>query len=184
MLGKTTNPQLEQIENAIQQKVPPQLAQAFQRTVTAGLSIMYSPQSHQLMVTQLTKPGNPANNVAEGAAKLVGELYKQSRGTMPVQVMVPAATVFMCEGLDYLSKLNGLQINPQLIAQATQDVGMYVLQLMGISQQQMHTVIAHGMAQADQQQGSQGAQSGAAAAPATPPTSPTQGIINSARGMQ
>lgn len=176
MLGQTQNPTLQQAEQGIQAKVPPNLADAFQRTVTAGLQIMYSPQSHQIMLAQLTKPGDPADNVAEGAAKLCGVLYKQSKNTMPVQVMVPAAMIFMLEGLDFLSKSNGLQVTPQLIGQATQDVGMYVLKLMGISQQQMHAVVAHGIHQASQQ-GAQGQVQPQGAAQPQPPTPPQSGGI-------
>jgi hypothetical protein len=171
-LGKTVNPLLQQTEQAIQAKVAPQMQNALQRTVTAGLSVMYSPQSHQIMVAQLTKPGDPAKNVAEGAAKLMGVLYKQSKNTMPIPIMIPAAMVLMCEGLDFLTQANGTQITPQLVAQCTQDLGHFMLVLLGVSQQQMHTVIAHGKAANESKKAPQ----------AAPQAQPTQsgGIVNSA----
>ncbi|MFI4938922.1 MAG: hypothetical protein ACHP7O_01035 [Burkholderiales bacterium] len=158
MLGKTNNPLLQQTEQAVQAKVSPQMQNTLQRAVVAGLTVMYSPQSHQIMLAQLTKPGDPAQNVAEGVAKLIGVLYRQSRSTMPIPIMIPAAMILMCEGLDFLSKANGTQITPQLVAQCTQDVGQFMLKLLGISQQQMHQVVAHGMSRAHQRmQGRQAA---------------------------
>ena len=176
MLGKTTNPLLQQTEQAIQAKIQPQYQNAFQRTVTAGLTIMYSPQSHQITMAQLTKPGDPAHNVSEGAAKLVGILYKQSKNTMPIQIMAPAAMIFMCEGLGFLEQSGKLQVNPQILSSATHDTAAYVLKLMGVSQQQMHTVIAHGRAQKEAAAGPQSTPQ--APVPPTPPQS--GGIISGA----
>lgn len=148
-LGQTANPLLQQTEQMVQARVAPAMQMNLQKAVTAGMMIMYAPQSHQIMMQQLTKPGDPAGNVAEGAAKLVGELYKQSRNTMPIPVMIPSATILMCEGLDFLSKVTGTPITPQLVAQAAQDLGHFMLILLGISQQKMHQVIAKGLAHRD-----------------------------------
>jgi len=131
---------------------------------------------------QLTKPGNPAQNVAEGAAKLVGELYRQSNGSMPVAIMAPATMILMCEGLDFLSKMKGAQITPQLLAQATQNASQGVLQLLGVSQQKLHQVVAQGMHQAHARLASSGVamQVNAARAQSGMPPQQPVGIINRA----
>lgn len=170
MLGNTQNQLLQQTEQAIQAKVPPKLQDAFQRTVKAGLTIMYSPQSNKLMMQQLGKPGDPLQNVGEGAAKLVGLLYRQSHHTMPVSIAAPAAIIFMCEAMDFLEQSGKVEVTKESIDQATQDTAAFVLQLFGVSQDKLHQIVS-------KQQGQ--------SAPAAPAQAQAPGgIIGSAMGGQ
>ena len=97
MLGKTTNKLLQATERKIEQKVKPEFRTAFIRVVNAGLTMMYAPQTRDMVLTQLKSPGDPAKVVGEGAAKLMLLLMSKSKGTMPPQAMIPAATVLLCE---------------------------------------------------------------------------------------
>lgn len=174
MLGKTTNPLLQKTEQAVLAKVQPNLQMALQRTVSAGLHIMYGSKGN-ILAQQLSKTPDYAHNVGEGAAKLVGILFHQSKNTMPMNVAVPAATIFMCEGLDFLEKAGRVQVTPELLAETTQDMGASVLQLFGVTQDKMQQMIAQKAAQ-----GSPG-QAQAGASPMAAPT-PPPGIINAAQG--
>lgn len=172
MLGKTTNQLLQKTEQAIEAKVPANLKAAFERTVTAGLTIMYSASSNKHMQEQLSKPGDPLQNVGEGAAKLVGILYRQSNHTMPVSIAAPVAIVFMCEALDFLEQSGKVQVNADTIEQATQDTAAFMLQLLDVSQDKLHQVLAKGQSQD---------------APEPEPTAapaPRAGIIGAAMGAQ
>ena len=88
MLGKTTNPLLQKTEAATEAKVPPKYKGAFQRIVAAGLRVMYSEQTHDMMVKELQKPQDPSINIGEGVAKLMGILWSQGKGTLPMQAMM------------------------------------------------------------------------------------------------
>ena len=154
MLGKTTNPLLQQTEQAILQKIKPELKLPLERTVAAGLQVMYG--KPELLIQQLSKSEDFAHNVGEGAAKLVGVLYGQSKKTMPVSIAVPAATIFMCEGLDFLEKAGKVKVTPELLAEATQDMGASVLQLFGITQDKMREALAQKGAQPPDQAPPQG----------------------------
>ena len=68
MLGKTTNPLLQKTEAATEAKVPPKYKGACQRIVAAGLRVMYSEQTHDMMVKELQKPQDPSINIGEGVA--------------------------------------------------------------------------------------------------------------------
>lgn len=180
MLGQTKNPQLQQVEQAVQQKVPPELQSAFQRILTAGLTVMYSDKTRQLLQNQLRSQGNPTIIAGEGVAKLMAILYKQSKGTMPMKAAIPAAQVLLCEGLDFMAKLGLIQISSDTIAQATQEMVAYLLQIFGFSKQKVQQYIQAGM------QHSQGGAAPGAPAPQAP--APAQqapaagGIIGSAIG--
>lgn len=170
-LGKTSNPLLQQTEQAIHSKVPQNMQQFLQQAVTAGLTLIYSPALHQRMVQKLQAGGDPVQGASQGAANIVATLINQSKGQMPTQVAVPTAVILMCEILDFTSQIGKVQITPQLVAQATQATGAAVLQALKVSQQQMHEVLGHGMHQANMQGQAQ-----------QPPAAPSAGagIIGSA----
>jgi len=178
MLGKTTNPLLQQTEQGIQAKVPQNLQMAFQRTVTAGLTLMYSPGMQNRMMQGLDSTPNPVDNAALGAVNLTVTLMNQSRGSMPPTVAAPVAMILLCEILSFLEQAGKAQVTPDVLAQAAQSVAHHLLTAMQVSQSQLHQVVAQGMsgAQAKIGAGPAPAQAGAPA--------PRAGIINSARGVQ
>lgn len=183
MLGKATNPLLQQTEQAIQQKVPANLQAGLQRVVAAGLTLIYSPALHQRMVEKLESTPNPAENAALGAVNIVGTLLNQSKGTMPISIAAPAAIILMCEILDFVAQAGKIQITPQVVAQASQSASEHTLAMLKISKDQIHNVVAHGMSAAH------GHLSAAMAAqspsPSAAPAAPTSGgIINSSMGAQ
>jgi len=141
MLGKNSNPLLVQTESAVMQKVKPELKNGLQRAITAGLKIMYE-SKNGIFTQQLSKSQDYAHNVGEGVAKLVGMMFQQSKKTMPMNIAIPAATVFMCEGLDFLEKAGKVKVTPELLAEATQDMSASVLQLFGVTPEKMQQMIA------------------------------------------
>lgn len=142
MLGQTQNPLLQQIEQQMQQKaqerLSPQDQTAFQKVVTAGLNVMYGPQTHALMVKQLQKPGDPTEVVGDGVAALIGLLYNKSKGTMPIPPAMLAAHVLLAEALDFMQKAGKLQLTPAVIAQATQALGAHLMQVFHVNPDQVN----------------------------------------------
>lgn len=168
MLGKTNNEMMQQVEQQMQAKVPPESKAGFEKAVTAGLKVMYESKGG-VITQQLSKSDDYAHNVGEGVAKLIGILFQQSKGTLPIEIAFPAASIFMCEGLDFLEKAGKVEVTPELLAETTQDMTASVLQLYGITPEQMQQVIAE----------KQGQQTAPAASPAS---AAPQGILN-AGGM-
>lgn len=134
------NPLLQQTQQGILQKIKPELKAPLERTVAAGLQVMYA--KPEVLIQQLSKSPDFAHSVGEGAAKLVGVLFSQSKNTMPINIAVPAATFFMCEGLDFLEKAGKVQVTSELLAEATQDMSASVLQLFGVTQDKMKQAMA------------------------------------------
>jgi hypothetical protein len=179
MIGKNVDPLLTKVEAAIKAKVPANLQNAFQRIITAGMQVMYSPQTQKLMQRQMNQQGNPADVAGDGVAKLLGILYKQSKNTLPIKAGIPAAQILLCEALDFMEKAGKIKITNDLIAQATKSMLGAILQMFGVTPQKLQA-----MAQA-KQTGQQPAQASAQPAPAMPPAAlPQGGIINSAMGAQ
>lgn len=175
MLGKSTNPLLQKTEQATMAKVPPKYRPAFERIVTAGLKVMYSQQSHSLMADQINKPGDPIANVGDGVGKLMGLLWTEGKGTLPMQAMMPAAVILVCEALDFAEKAGKLQASGDAIAMATKECMSVVLQQFGVTPEKMQQMLA-------QQQGQQpAAQPAGSPNPPAAPAAPA-GIIASKMG--
>lgn len=181
MLGQSTNPQLQQVEQAVQGKVPPELMGAFQRIVTAGLKVMYSPQTRQMLASQLKQQGDPSEIVGQGIAKLMAILYQQSKGTMPMKAAIPAAQVLTCEAIDFAAKAGIMQITNDTIAQTTQEMVSALLQVFGFSQSKVQQFIQAGM-EHSAKNGAAMPTSGAQAPAGNAP--PAGGIVGSAMGGQ
>lgn len=141
MIGKTTNPLLQKTQQAIVAKVPPDKMNAFQRIVKAGTIVMDEPKMHEMILNQLNGPGDPAELVGAGTAKLLGILFNQSKGTMPMEAAIPAATVLMCEGLGILEEVGKVKITPEFLAQCTQEMGSSVLQLFGVTPDKLQGIL-------------------------------------------
>jgi hypothetical protein len=178
MLGKTTNSQLQEVEQAVQQQVPPDLSNAFERIITAGLKIMYSPETRTMLANQLKQSGEATEIVGEGVAKLMAILYQQSKGTMPMKAAIPAAQVLTCEALDFAQQAGTLQVSGDSIAATTKAMVTYLLQIFGFSQAKIQQYIQAGMAH----QG-QGTMPASADAGGGAPPPPAGGIIGGARGV-
>lgn len=156
MIGSTNNPLLAQTEQQIGANIKPQMRQAFAQAAHAAAVLFYSPAVQQRIMAKLGSTPDPIDNAALGAANLTGVLIKQSQGRMPTQIAVPVATVLLCEILDFLEKTGRVQVTPGALALATHRLGNYVLRMLGANQNQVHQLLAHGMAQAHKlQQGRQ-----------------------------
>ena len=147
MLGKTNNPALQKTEQAAEAKVEPKYRNAFERIVAAGMKVMYSEQSNSLLTDQLSKPGEPATNVGDGVGKLMGILWSEGKGTLPMQAMMPAAVVLVCEALDFMEKAGKVQVTPDMIADATKECMSVVLQGFGVTPEKLQQMQAQNGAQ-------------------------------------
>ncbi len=159
-----------QIRSAM--KVPPQLQEAYQRIVAAGMKVMFSPQTGGMMVQQLKSSPDMVKNLSTGIAGLMAILFKQSKN-MPQQLIVPAALELLTHAIDFVTKTKIANLTPQQVAQATTATVYAVLAKFGMPQQQADQMLQQMAAKAK----------GAPQAPVAPspaPVAPQGGIINGA----
>lgn len=112
--------------------IPPNLQEAFARVVQAGMKVMFSKETHQMFIEQINQEGDLAQNIGEGMAGLMMLLLKKSNGTMPTAVMVPAGTYLMMQGADFLEKVTGEQITPEILSSAMEAMISVLLKQAGI----------------------------------------------------
>lgn len=95
-------PQLEQMRKMLDGKT----GDAYDRVLTAGMKMMYAPQSAEMITTLLEDEKLPMpNKLGEGIANLVVMMDNQGNGTIPKEVIVPVGVALMFEAADYLYEL-------------------------------------------------------------------------------
>lgn len=173
MLGQTSNPMLSQCEQGIQAKVPANMQTNFMKVVHAGLTIMYAPQTKDLLQKGIAASNDPAKEAAAGATRLISNLYQQSGKTLPIALVVPTAMIFAFEYLDLVAKAGKAQITPDMISTTTTAVSDALLPLLGVTKDKLAS-----MAAAAKQQQPQGG----ASAPQAPAAPAPGGIIAGQQG--
>lgn len=153
------DPLLKQAEQEIDASVPEEHRAMYESIVVAGMNVMFSPQTSQLIEQQLAEGGDLANNVSDGVAKLIMIVFNEAGQDVnqfaPASVL--AAVALLMQALDYAEQAHGAQITPEVIAQATKMTQLKVLKSFGVSEDQVNQVAQAGM----QQQGAGAAPGGA-----------------------
>lgn len=164
-----------------QMQMPPQLQQAYERVVAAGMKVMFDPKTHGQMVQVLQQPGPLDQKIAQGIAGLLMLLWKESNGSIPPKVLIPAGIELAMHAVDFLKKA-GQQVSDQDVAQGVSEMINIVLQKFGINPDKLSANIDAAGSQGQQQappepddgdQNAQGAEPpGDAVDPQAPPGPP------------
>ena len=160
------NQLLANTKSAILKKADPRLVPAIDKTVTAGQKVMYADSTRQMLKAQLGK-GNDPETIGAGIAKLAGILYNQSKKQLPPQILIPASTVLLCEGLQFLEDAGTVKVDANFLAECTKAMGSALAQLFGATPDKLQGMVN----QAQSQQPAQGAQ-----------PAPPAGIVAGAQG--
>jgi hypothetical protein len=82
--------------------MPPELQEAYERVVIAGMKVMFSKESHRAMLKELQREGPLDQRLGKGIAGLMLLLFKESNGTMPPAVIIPAGVKLLMEAVDFM----------------------------------------------------------------------------------
>jgi hypothetical protein len=100
--------------------VDPKLQEAYERVVIAAGKVLYESPTHEQVMQMLTSGPDIEGNVAEAVTTIMLQLYEKSRGTMPGEVILPAAAEVISMVLELLEAagVQGVeQADPQRIFQ-------------------------------------------------------------------
>jgi len=132
-MGRPDGTELSAEEVSKNIKMPPDLQKAYDRTVIAGMKVMFSKESHRVMLEELKKPGPLGERLGKGIAGLMLLLFKESNKTMPPSVIIPAGVKLLMEAVDFLRK-SGLEKPTNAdIATGTQIMITTILEKFGVA---------------------------------------------------
>jgi len=151
------NPILSNIIAGIEQHVSKEHQNDFKSVVTAGKHTLYDPvtHAHLQLVKNPASRKDPVHTISQGVAGLMWLMFMQSHQKMPVEVLIMAGVVMMCEVYDFAETGLGVQVTPDIVAATGQELAMQLFKKLGISQQQLGEAISHGQAEIQQHQAKQ-----------------------------
>jgi hypothetical protein len=101
-------------------KMPPNLQNAYDRVVLAGMKIMFSEKTNQMVMKQMQGQGPVSERLGIGIAGLLATLFKESNKTMPPAVIIPAGVYLLAQAADFLKKSRIENIDDKAIGDAMQ----------------------------------------------------------------
>ena len=111
-------------------KMPPELQEAYQRVVLAGMKMLFDKNTNKLAVKQLqSMEGSLPERLGKSIAGLLAELFRQSNKTMPPQVIIPAGVELLMQAADFIRKSKLEPINNKDIGDAMDVMVTSVLQM-------------------------------------------------------
>lgn len=118
-------------------KMPPELQEAYERVVIAGMKLMFSKESHKLMLDELRKEGPLGQKLGMGIAGLMLLLIKESNGTIPPEVIIPAGINLITRAADFIRKSKLEKITNADIGDAMEVMITTILQKFGVEPEKL-----------------------------------------------
>lgn len=107
-------PELDKMSKMLDGK----LGEAYDRVLTAGMKMLYSPQNAETVQKLIFDDEIPmANKLGEGTANLIVMMDNQGNGTIPKEVLIPVGVALMFEAADYLFEV-GLDVTDEDLGNA------------------------------------------------------------------
>lgn len=113
-------------------KLPPELQQAYERVVVAGMKMMFSKETNKYMLKQLESEGSMAEKLGTGIAELMIALFLQSNKTMPPQVIIPAGTELLVQAADFINKSGLAEVTNRDVGDGIQVMMSLIFRQFGI----------------------------------------------------
>ena len=127
-------------------KVNPKLVPVVEKVVESGKKVMYAEQTRGMFLEAM-KAGTDPESIGAAVAKLMGILQNQAKGTIPAEVLIPAATLLLFEGLAFLEDAGMATVDANFLAECTQAMGSAMLQMMGVSPEKLQGMMQQGAPQ-------------------------------------
>lgn len=130
-----------------QMQIPPEMQQAYERIVLAGLKFMFDPQTHEMALAEIEKGEGPIEQrVALGIVGLMGMLIQQSNSTLPPQLILPSAVTLYMHAMDFMAK-SGEPVGKEQVGSGMATMLQELLKNLGIPAEQMAQLFGGGLDQ-------------------------------------
>jgi hypothetical protein len=106
----------DEIQNSFQ--LPPEMQDAYQRLLAAGMKVLFSKETHELILAELEGEGDITIKLGEGVARIVVYLFSESNGTLPEEVIVPAGMILLLKAAEFINESDKGEISDEAVGQA------------------------------------------------------------------
>lgn len=116
----TTMAQMQPNALIAKMHLPPNMQKPFLAVIVAGMKILFSNSTHQLVLKQIQQPGPMAPKLGQGIAGLMAILFQESQRSISPQLLIPAGIVLMAHAADYLNQSGTAPVSVQDFGAAMQ----------------------------------------------------------------
>lgn len=68
-------------------------------------------------------------------------MFNQSKHTIPMPALIPAATILMCEALQFMEDAGAVEVDNEFMSECTKALGSNILQLLKITPERLQSMI-------------------------------------------
>lgn len=141
------DPLLQSIRAQIEAKLDPAIKHAYLSIVVSGLKLMFSDETHQLMlqdIEEIKRRGYDARALADATLGLLSIIHRESAGKASWDAMFPAGIVLMCYTLEWMERTQRVRVTKELVAAATKALLVVYLKMTGLTQEQIAQAVRQG----------------------------------------
>jgi hypothetical protein len=113
-------------------QVPEELQEAYDRVVVAGMKVMFSKETHRIMLKELQKEGPLSQRLGQGIAGLMLVLFKESNESLPPQIIIPAGVELLMQAVDFLRKTDLAKPTNEEIGEGLQIMIATIMEKFGV----------------------------------------------------
>jgi len=128
--------------------LPDNLKAAYDRTIKAGMKMMFDPKTRAQTMQFMDGPGDEATKIGEGVGSIMLALFEYSNQTMPPQIIIPCGLELIAHAGE-VGREAGLPLDDNVMAEAMSQMVPFILEKMGIKpekiQQMMSGALTEGM---------------------------------------
>mgnify|MGYP003672027350 CR=1 FL=1 len=122
-------------------KMPPKLQNAYDRVVLAGMKIMFSEKTNELVMKQMQGDGPVSERLGVGIAGLLATLFKESNQTMPPAVVIPAGVYLLAQAAEFLKKSQLESIDDKGVGDAMQIFVETTIKMFGGDSDKVYSIL-------------------------------------------
>lgn len=143
-----SNKVLDAAEAKIESQLTPEVKNNYMKIVAAGMKVALNKGPDSILYS-LKNSKDPINDCAIGAVSLTLMLRKQSRGTMPIKAMIPAAMTLMLKALNFADSSGLAKVGEAELVRATHIFTNLLFKAFHITPAMLHKAAAnvHGITQ-------------------------------------
>tara|TARA_R110000796_G_scaffold32054_1_gene84318 strand:+ start:1658 stop:2206 length:549 start_codon:yes stop_codon:yes gene_type:complete len=122
-------------------KMPPKLQNAYDRVVLAGMKIMFSEKTNELVMKQMQGDGPVSERLGIAIAGLMATLFKESNQTMPPAVVIPAGVYLLAQAAEFLKKSQLENIDDKGVGDAMQIFVETTIKMFGGDSDKVYSIL-------------------------------------------
>lgn len=121
--------------------LPANLKAAYDRTINAGMKLMFDPKVREETMQFMDGPGDESTKIAHGVGSIMLALYMQSNETMPPQIIIPCGLELIAHAGE-VGREAELPLDDNVIGEAMAQMVPFVLEKMGLPPEKIQQMMS------------------------------------------